>query len=172
MKPNPSSRVHPRPPAETLITAVAVGSVFIIIGAVFVFTPDLSGKIVNFFQDMNTTAPFPFLGTSNSTISLPAPAHPDAHTILYNAVMQFDIGIGILQVAILAVRLYVRSPRKKIAETVDHTVFWLGAAVLVSVFLLAGTTTAWFAYWAALIALIGVSMVTRAVVLFVTRRKG
>jgi hypothetical protein len=67
-------------------------------------------------------------------------------------------------------RLIVHSPRRKIAETVDHLIFWFGAAVLVNTFLLVGTTAAWFEYWSSLIILIGVGVIARAIILIVKRK--
>lgn len=156
---------------EGIITAIAFGGFLILVGIVFAITPDLPTKITDFFNGFtNVVFPFPE-GSATSTMSLPAPINPAAHSVLYTAVMQFDIGFGILQAIILALRLMVRSPIKKIAETVDHLIFWFGAAALVNVFLLAGTTSAWFEYWASLIILIGVGLVARAIVLLATRSK-
>lgn len=164
-----SAPVHSRWIREGFITAIAAGGFFILIGIVFAITPDLPAKITDFFKGFTNVA-FPFPGgSSNSTISLLAPANPAAHSVLYTAVMQFAIGFGVLQAIILALRLSVHSPRRKIAETVDHLIFWFGAAYLVSVFLLAGTTAAWFEYWASLIILIGVALVARALVLLAKR---
>jgi hypothetical protein len=156
---------------EGIITAVAFGGFLILVGMVFAITPDLSAKITDFFNGFtNVVFPFPE-GSSTSTMSLLAPANPAAHSVLYNAVMQFDIGFGILQAIILALRLMVHSPRRKVAETVDHLIFWFGAAALVNVFLLTGTTTAWFEYWASLIMLIGVGLVVRGIILLAKRQK-
>ena len=111
----------------------------------------------------------PFPGNPNSNIVLPAPANPAAHNALYNAVIQFDVGMGILQVLILGFRLNRHSRLGRIAETVGNMVFWFGAAVLVNTFLLTGTLSGWFQYWAALIVIVGVSTVARAMVYFTKR---
>lgn len=155
---------------EGVITAIAAGGFFILIGLVFAITPDLPSKISAFFNSLTTVAfPYPE-GSSTSTISLLAPINSAAHSGLYTAVMQFDIGFGILQAAILGIRLFVRSPRRKIAETLDHMIFWLGAAFLVNGFLLVGTTASWFQYWAALLILVGVGLIARAIVLVIKRK--
>jgi hypothetical protein len=171
MKQNQTSSTHPQSLREGIITAIAFGGFLILVGMVFAITPDLPAKINDFFKGFtNVVFPFPE-GSSTSTMSLLAPANPAAHSVLYTAVMQFDIGFGILQAIILGLRLMVHSRRRKIAETVDHLIFWFGAAALVNVFLLAGTTTAWFEYWASLIILIGVGLVVRAIILLVKRQK-
>lgn len=83
--------------------------------------------------------------------------------------MQFDLAIGILQILILALRLGMHSPTGKTAETVGNLIFWLGAAVLVNMFLLTGTINGWFEYWGAFIVLIGITLVARAIVYFAKR---
>lgn len=146
-------------PNEGLITALAIGGVFIILGLVFALTPDIPHKTNVFFSDL-TTATYPF-GGPGSTISLLAPAHPAEHTAFYTAVVNFLLGVGILQIVILALRFYVKSPVRRIAETVGNLIFWLGAAVLANVLLLAGTLNGWFQFWSAIIMLIGVSLIVR-----------
>jgi hypothetical protein len=86
------------------------------------------------------------------------------------ALLQFDVAFGILQVFVLALRLWTRSTIRRISETLGNAVFWLGAAVLVNTFLLAGTLSGWFQYWAALIIVVGVSLVTRGLVYFAKKR--
>lgn len=149
------------------ITAVAFGGFLIIVGLLFVLTPNLWHSVTSFFDDI-TTRPLPF-GGPDSTISLLAPLHPEDHQTLYNAVLQFDIAFGVLQIVILGLRVGSHSRTRRIAETLGNAVFWLGAAVLVYVFLLQGTLESWFEYWAALIVVVGVSLIARAVVHFAKR---
>jgi hypothetical protein len=149
---------------DGLITALAFGSFLIIVGLIFAMTPDLWQRITNFFNSITTTS-FHF-GEPGSTISLVAPANPAAHKVLYTALMQFDIAFGILQVAIFGLRVWMHSKTSRIAETLGNAVFWLGAAVLVNVFLSTGTLSGWFEYWAALIVIVGFSLIARAIVHF------
>ncbi len=146
-------------PHEGLITALAIGGTFIILGLVFALTPDIPHATNLFFSDL-TTRTYPF-GSPGSTISIVAPAHPAQHTVFYDAVMNFLLGVGILQIVVLALRFYVKSPVRRIAETIGNLIFWLGAAVVANVFLLAGTLNGWFQFWSALIILIGVSLIAR-----------
>jgi uncharacterized membrane protein YfcA len=151
---------------EGLITALAIGGFFIIIGLVFALTPNISQKTNTFFSDL-TTVTYP-LGSS-SNVNLPAPTHPSAHIGFYTAVMNFLLGIGILQIIILALRLSARSPIRRIAETVGNLTFWLGAVVMANVFLLTGTLNGWFKFWSALVVLIGVSLIAQFFVYFARR---
>ncbi len=151
---------------EGLITAVAVGGFFVVLGLVIVSTPGIVGQTNAFIHDF-TVATYPLGGTSQ--LWLPVPADPAMHLGVFTAVMEFMLGIGILQIIILGLRLAAHSPIKRIAETIGNLVFWLGGAYVASVFLLAGTTTGWFQFWASIIILIGAGLIARAIVYFVAR---
>jgi hypothetical protein len=152
---------------EGLIRAVGFGGFLIVLGIVFAITPDLFQKISAFFNDM-TTQRLPFAGGLGN-LALPAPQNPAAHMDLYRAVMQFDIGIAALEFVLLLMRLSLQKVHR-VAETVGNLVFWGGAALLTNIFLLAGTLKGWFEYWAALIVLVGLSLILRAIVQFIRRR--
>ena len=152
---------------EGLITALSIGGFFIILGIVFGLTPAISQNTNTFFSDL-TTVRFPF-GSPGSTVSLFAPAHPADHQSFYTAVVNFLIGVGILQIVILVFRLAVHSRIRRIAQSVGDLIFWLGAAVLANVFLMAGTQSGWFQLWSSLIVLIGVSFVAQFFVYLVKR---
>jgi hypothetical protein len=145
---------------ESLITALAVGGFLIILGAVFSLTPGIPQKTISFFSDF-TTQSSPFAA---GTIVLPVPAHPSAHMDFYGALINFMIGIAVLQVVILALRLWAHSYLGRIAETVGNLVFWAGGAVVANVYLLSGTLTGWFTFWASLIIIVGVSLIVRGII--------
>jgi hypothetical protein len=151
--------VRNRSPHEGLVTALSIGGFFIILGLVFALTPAISQQTNNFFSDL-TTVTFPF-GSPGSTVSLLAPAHPADHQSFYTAVMNFLIGIGVLQIVILALRIAVHSRIRRVAQSVGDLIFWLGAAVIANVFLLAGTQNGWFQFWSLLIVIVGVSLIAR-----------
>ena len=159
-KPNRDRFLH-----EGLITVLAVGGFLIILGLVFTLTPGITDKTTTFFRDLTNVT----RNLGSSTINLPAPAHPAEHLDFYTAVTNFLLGVGILQIVILALRLAVHSRVRRIAETVGNLIFWLGAAVAANVFLLTGTLSGWFQFWSALIVLIGVSLVARFFV-YLTKR--
>jgi hypothetical protein len=163
MSESPSAHTRPYKTEEGIISAISVGAVFILIGVIYVATLPVSlwEKVVAFFNSFST------LPVSNTGIYLPAPAVPAAHTVLYNAVFQFCLGLVILQVILLALRLAWRSPISKTAETVGHLVFWFGASYLVFTFLNSSTQMdTWFGFWAAIIVVLGVSLIARALILF------
>jgi hypothetical protein len=160
-----SSSAHTRAykAGEGIFSAISVGAVFILIGVIYVATLPVSlwEKVVAFFNSFST------LPVSNTGIYLPAPAVPAAHTVLYSAVFQFCLGLGILQVILLVLRLAWHSPISKTAETVGNLVFWFGASYLVFTFLNSSTQMdTWFGFWAAILVVLGVSLIARALVLF------
>jgi hypothetical protein len=141
---------------------------FIIVGSIFVLTPNLWQNITAFFSHM-TNATYPF-GSSNSTISLPAPIQPGAHQALYTSFLEFCVAFGILQIAILGLRIRARSATRRISETVGNAVFWLGAAFMANTFLLLGTIESWFQFWSALIVIAGISFIARGLIYFAKKR--
>ena len=82
--------------SEGLITALAIGGFFIILGLV-ALTPGIAQHTNTFISDQTTVTSY----FGSSTVNLPAPAHPAEHLGFYTAVMNFLLGIGILQIVIL-----------------------------------------------------------------------
>jgi hypothetical protein len=146
---------------EGLINALAVGGFFIILGFVFAFTPGIAEQTGNFFSDLTTKS---YQINSASTINLFVPGHPADHQGFYTALMNFLLGVGILQIFILALRLVVHPRVRRLAQSVSDLIFWLGAAIVANVFLLAGTLNGWYQFWALILVLVGLSMIARGFV--------
>jgi hypothetical protein len=160
------SAVRYRSLHEGLITALSIGGFFIILGFVFAFTPGIANQTSDFFNDLTTVS---YHLSDSSTITPIAPAHPANHQGFYSAMMNFFIGVGVLQIAILALRLAVHSRVRRIAESVGDLIFWSGAAIITNVFLLAGTLNGWYQFWASLLVLIGLSLIARFFVYLISR---
>lgn len=151
---------------ENLFTAIYIGAVFIIIAAVYVshLPNSLWDELVDFFTSL-TLSPIP--GTS---IPLPAPSIATAHTDLFFAVFQFAIALGVLEIIILFLRIYFRSPVKRKAETVENIVFWLGTSYLAIAYLVnIDQQSEWFVFWAGVIMTFGLALVVRAFILLAKR---
>ena len=166
---NTHPRKHKRPNSlgENIITAISVGTVMILIGTIYVATlpTSLFNSLTDFLGGFTTSQ------VGGTGLSLPVPAAPEAHEMLYNAAFQFCIGIAILQIILLLLRLMFHSSIDKISEAVGNLVFWFGASYLVVTFLNSSTTAdTWFSFWAAIILVTGVSMIARALVLFAKKR--
>jgi hypothetical protein len=152
--------------SESIISAISVGTVFILFGLVYVlaFPANLFDRIVTFFGSLALR------GIPGTGINLPAPINPGAHVVLYTAVFQFFIGLLLLQFLVLALRIVWKSPIRRTAETVGSLVFWAGSVFLANAFLNAHTTVnTWFAFWSGILIMIGLSLIARALVLLAKR---
>ncbi len=153
---------------ESFLTAIYIGSIFIILAVVYIahLPSSIWDRIVNFFLSL-TLAPVPGTG-----IALPAPSNPaDAGNIeLYAAGFQFAIALGAIEIAILVIRILWHSPVSRKAETLENIVFWMGASYLLITYLVNMSIAAeWFVFWAGIILIFGLSLVTRAFVLLAKR---
>jgi len=166
-----SSHFSRRVLEEGLIVAVSTGLFFILVGVIFVINLNLWPKIRDFVNDFVITR------VANTSIQLPAPASPATFTAVYSAVFQFALGIGILEILVLAMHLVNGSRIRRTAQTVGNMVFWFGAAYMLSNLADMKNTLPqsqqlgmWFQLWAAIIILIGVSMIARAAVLLAAKQ--
>jgi hypothetical protein len=149
---------------EGFFSAISAGFFFILVGAIFVTTPNLFDNIIAFLRDFDIVSV-----PHTENLLLPAPVSPSAHSDVYSAVTKFSLIWGLYQIAILALRFIARSPLNKKAETASNLVFWLGASYLINTFLI--ETTTWFVFWATIIMLVGVSLIARATILAATGLK-
>ena len=148
--------------SEGFITALSIGGFFIILGLVFVLTPGTWHAADTFFRDLkivNVSA-----NGNIANLNVPAPANPEMHADFYSAIFNFCVGIGILQIVVFVLRLIVRSPIRKISNSVGDLIFWFGAAFSVNAFLLAGTLKGFWQFWAALLMIIGISLIIRGII--------
>jgi hypothetical protein len=152
---------------ERLFSALSAGTFFILLGIVYVINLPYSlwNEVFDFFGSFSL-AQVPTTG-----IYLPAPINPAAHAVMYGAVFQFCIGLGILQVIFLVLRIMMNSPISKTAETMGNLVYWFGAGYLVTTYLNSTTTTSkWFVFWAGILIILGLSFIARSFV-FLAKRK-
>jgi len=167
---------------EGLFSAISAGFFFLLVGAIFMTTPNLFDSILKFFSHFELVR-VPNLGE----LRLPAPVRPLTDSALYLAarekvylaVEQFSYTWGLFQLVILALRFIVRSPLSKDAETVSNIVFWAGTGVLTRTFLietvrlplLTDPLARWFVFWSGIIMLLGVTLIIRAIILMAVPKK-
>ncbi len=151
---------------DGFISAFSAGVFLILLGVFFITTPGLFDGVVNFFMNFDIVRVHNFpIG-----IVLPAPKNPAVHVTVYSAVSQFCFAWGIFLIGLFMLRVFANSPLNKKAQTASDIVFWLGGGWLVGNFLNAQTThKEWFAFWAAVIMLIGITLIIRAIILAVFR---
>jgi len=156
-----------------LFSAVSIGFFFLLIGMIFVTNPGLSDKIVAFFQD------FKSIPVPHTSAYLPAPASPQTHSTVYKAAEQFSLVWAVFLFAMLIGRIILRVRPRRQAENFGDIVFWFGAAYLIQTYLISGITNSltlidqrkvWFEFWALIIAMIGVSLIARAIFLAVVQK--
>jgi hypothetical protein len=133
----------------------------------FITTPSLFDKVVTFVSHFQTVQ------VGNTGIYVPAPESLGDHIDVYLAAREFSLVWGVFLIAMLGARFIFDSPLRRKAENVGDVVFWLGAVYLIQTFLVQTTQTVpptidptkWFEFWAAIIMLIGVSLIARAIFL-------
>lgn len=157
--------------SEGIISAISIGLFFVILGLVFVINQNLDQRIIDFAKDF-TSVP-----VSGSNVNLPVPGTVAAHTAVYAAAFQFALGIGILQILVLALRLTLGSRRRRTAETVGNLVFWFGAAYLISnlaniksSLAISQQQVVWWQFWASIVILFGLCLIVQGIILLVTKR--
>jgi hypothetical protein len=148
----------PRKSQEGLFGAISAGFFFLLVGILFVVTPDLFGAIIDFFTD------FKLVDVPHTNIMFPAPQR--LHLTVYEAAGQFSIALAVFQLVILALRFVIPSSWGKRAETVGNFVYWAGASFLIQSFLIENQ---WFVFWSTIIILFGVSLIVRAAVMAISR---
>jgi hypothetical protein len=159
-----STRGYPRVSRDGFVSALSAGFFFVLVGVLFIVTPDLFNSIVRFFQNFDVVQVPHF----TAGFLLPAPKNPARHVTVYSAAAQFSLAWGLFLIGILAIRIFANSPLRRKAQNVSDIVYWLAASYLISIFLNNATTTLlWFAYWAAIITLAGITLLIRAAVLAV-----
>jgi NhaP-type Na+/H+ or K+/H+ antiporter len=119
---------------------------------------------------------FTVANISNTSIQLPVPNVPAAHTAVYTMAFQFALGVGLLEVLVLGMRLGLGSRIRRTTGTIGGIVFWFGAAYCLNGLTNMKSTLAvsqqqelWFQFWAFIIILIGVSIIVRVAVFFTAK---
>jgi len=131
-------------------------------GTLFLVTSGLFEGVIDFFKDFDT------IRVLSTDVYLPAPRTLTSHMVVYETARLFCLYWGVFLVALLIARFVLHSSWRKKAENLSDIVFWLGAMYLIQTMLLDITSLAhkeWFAFWAAIIMLLGVSLIVRAIVL-------
>ena len=139
-----------------ILGLASFGFFLVLIGVIFVITPNLGDEIGDFIRDLQ----FEPLDMYPD-IDFPKPA--SNHPVLYTAVAEFCIVYGLFQIAILISRFYFGDYLKRKAGTLSGAVFWLGAGYLLTI--LSADNIDWFAFLSWLIIFIGLSLVVRSLVI-------
>lgn len=128
------------------------GFFILLVGAIWLVTPNLSQKVIDFFQDFTLKKEiFP-------NVPFPAPAHH--HPVVYEALARFCFAFGLFQIVILALKLFLRETLHRTAGTFSGIVFWLGVGFASN--MLATEAIEWFGFLGWFIVFVGLSIVVRS----------
>jgi hypothetical protein len=139
---------------------ISFGAFLIIVAVIYLTTPNIANEVKAFVRDFQLVQVF-----ENFWWFVPRTSHP----ALYAAAERFCYAFGLVQVGILGLRLAKRSSIHAKAQTVSSIVFWLGAGYVFG--MLSQGVLLWLSFIAALIILIGISIVVRALVLILSPRQ-
>ena len=168
---NQTSKGYSRGHHEGILSAVSVGFFLILVGALFISTPNLFDNVVKFLSNFKTTQ----VGTTN--IYVPAPDNLGNYIDVYLAARQFSLVWGAFLIVMAGARFILGSRLRRKAQNIGDIIFWLGATYLVQTFLVVPTqtfvidATKWFEFWAMVIVLIGVSFIARGIFLLIARAR-
>jgi len=139
--------------------AISFGAFLILVGILYLTTPNLLGEARAFINDLKPVQLAP-----NIWWLEPSANHP----VLYNAAQQFCYIFGLVQVVILGLEFAKKESVRRKARTFSHIIFWVGAGYVFGM-LSIGTFT-WVPFLGALVVLVGVSIIVRATALIVASR--
>jgi len=146
----------PRDRRENWIGLLSFGFFVMLFALFFVIVPNYYAEVLAFFEDFE-------LRNITDNVLLPAPTHVNEHHVVYETVMRFCIVFGLFQFFVLALRLNFKSHMNKVAETTSNIVLWLGAAYMFNL-LLSEAIKKWFPFIGGIIAVVGVSLIARSLV--------
>ncbi len=129
---------------------ITLGLFLLLVGVIFIITPDLLDKAYDFFRDIELVELY-------SDIYLPAPKSD--HPVLFKALSRFCFYFAVLQIPVLAVRFILKDPAEKKAGGFSGLLFWFGAAWIIDLSM--AEDTGWFTFLGYLIALIGICIVAK-----------
>jgi len=142
-----------------ILGLVSFGVFLLLVGMIFIITPNLYRAVERFFGDFHLVEIAP-------NIFLPAPV--SNHPVLYLAVEVFCYLWGLFQIVTLVLRFALGSPIRLKASTLSRIIFWFGAGWLTGLLgtqILGVGSRGWFAFWSAVAILLGFSLIVEAVVL-------
>jgi len=142
-----------RYPSTGWLGTLSFGFFVVLLGVIWIITPNLSGEIIDFAKDFD-------LEHVSEHIILPAPQHD--HPILYKAAMQFCLAFGVFQVVILVLRFLFHDSLQRTSGTISNIAFWFGTSFFLN--MLANGSIEWLGLIAGLIISGGLAIVASSLV--------
>lgn len=135
------------------------GIFLILVGIIVATTPNLVDRFADFFRDFHLQEVAP-------NVSLPVPGLD--HPVVFNAIYQFCLIFGILQIPVLAARFIIKDTVRRTASTAMGIIFWLGAAW--SVTLIIAKSITWLNFAGYIILFLGIAIVVENLIVIVMRK--
>ena len=139
---------------------ISFGAFLIIVAVIYLITPNIGREVEAFFRDLRLVQIF-------RGFSLPLPS--GSHPVVYMAAQTFCYAFGLVQIGILGLRFAAGSSVHGKGETFGGVVFWLGAGYIIG--LLSQDVLSPISFLGALIVLVGVSIIGRALLVIALPRR-
>ena len=142
-----------RSPVTDWIDVISFGFFIVMVGVIWVITPNFLDEVTSFVKD------FRFEDVTGNMF-FPAPV--SNHLVLYTAIMQLCLVVGLLQIIILALRFIFQEALEKKAGTISSMTFFFSVAFFLN--MLASGSIGWFGFIAGLIISVGLTIIASSVV--------
>ncbi|MCX8182758.1 MAG: hypothetical protein N3D12_06540 [Candidatus Methanomethyliaceae archaeon] len=133
---------------------ISLGFFLILIGLVWMLTPDIMETLRAFFSPNNWR-----ISEVGQNVFFPEPK--GHYPVLYNAASYFCFAFGAFQIAILGIRIALHNSLERIGGTLSGAVFWVGMGFFFG--MLASNALGWFGLFAGFVMLIGASIITQSI---------
>lgn len=136
---------------EQLLSWLSFGAFLVIVGAIFLITPNLTDKIEPFLRDFE-------LEQVSGNFYFPTPQNP--HPTLYESVAFFCFAFGIYQFLLLILKFALKADPTKKSETLTSIIFWPATGFVL--LMLKDGTIKWLTFIATLVILAAIAIIIRS----------
>ena len=131
------------------------GFFVLLVGIIWITTPNLNEDIVGFFAPKNW-------GTKPIDGNIFFPYPNQKYPILYTAVMEFCFVFAVYHIVVLAIRFGLRESINRKAGTVSSIVFWFSTGSFV--YMLINNPQFWFSFVGGIIVSVGLAIIASNIV--------
>lgn len=136
---------------EKLLSWLSFGAFLVIVGAIFLITPNLTDEIEAFFRDFE-------LEQVSGDFYFPTPQNP--HPTLYESTAIFCFAYGTYQFLLLILKFAFKADPTKKSETLTSIIFW--PATGYGMLMVKDGTIEWLTFIATLVILAAIAIIIRS----------
>jgi len=144
---------------EQLLGWLSFGAFLVIVGAIFLITPNLTVKIEDFFRDFE-------LEQIRENFYFPTPQNP--HPTLYESLAIFCFAYGTYQFLLLILKFALKAEPTKKSETLTSIIFWPATGFVL--LMLKDGTIEWLTFIATLVILAAIAIIIRSAAHIIFRK--